>query len=922
MLLKVHNGKTDKFLDFIAHNCYNKHIVDIYVYMLQWATYIHFLFYTKGEIFMKPLNKILLSMVLTLTGIAAFSLKVKAEEIFTIPETMTITLGTDSSISVDTAAVQQAIDNFDFSKYTYTNYTLYYGWQQKLDLAKLKEMQSLTAEEYIDVVIDLEDNSSFVSSEWINPWEGYLLHSTTTLDNDAVTLSLGKNLVDGCKANAPVRFVLFVNLYNNSSDPTNSILIGTSNECLIRKDDSWPSVTRGTFLTQPKSDLEACTVTNETDPGVCENTFKIDTYINPYVDTNLELADFYLTTGNYYGESGTVLIDSDHWEWNWKDNTKKDEVEFKIYETIAGKQTYYLTAHFRETIDTTLYERFTKSNPFNVIWKAKLESIEEPTALTGVKNGAEKTVDALGLPATVVLNLNDSTTRNASVMWDVDSCSYNPAKKTEQTFLVDGIVTLPEDVDADGKDLKVKIEVTVKGAQVSTPIANYETGEYTKDLSVSLSCATEDVEIYYTLDGTTPTKSSTKYDTTIKVCGTHGVSIPYTLKAIALKTDWENSSIATYTYTISLPTQYSITVNSDSNGTASANVSKAAAGDTVTLTVSGNSGYIFSSWTSSGTSVTIKNNKFTMPAGNVVLKANFKKASTYTVRFVMNGHGSSIDPKYVQEGSTVSKPSDPSASGYTFGGWYTDSSLSSKYDFDNKVTSNLTLYAKWTSASSSTSTSTTTYYGKTSSTSNTTANFVYQQSLAERTVMCSIDGSNGATLDLKGYGTDPKNITNQYALANAYMAQLFDMDAACFDTADLYPTRCPLGNSDGTNQMLIWKGTKCPAGTVYGVVYNLTDKAYIIPGVCDSKGTVTFPNFKLRSQSTMTLCIPITRAATAVTEQPIKKNGETKTETTTETVETTTTSAGTTTPTASSKTVTKTIETTPSNKSKSFSTTL
>ena len=68
------------------------------------------------------------------------------------------------------------------------------------------------------------------------------------------------------------------------------------------------------------------------------------------------------------------------------------------------------------------------------------------------------------------------------------------------------------------------------------------------------------------------------------------------------------------------------------------------------------------------------------------------EAKKYTVTFDSNG-GSKVSSKEVTSGSKVSKPSDPTRTGYKFGGW----TLNSKtYDFNSKVTSNITLVAKWT----------------------------------------------------------------------------------------------------------------------------------------------------------------------------------------------------------------------------------
>lgn len=67
------------------------------------------------------------------------------------------------------------------------------------------------------------------------------------------------------------------------------------------------------------------------------------------------------------------------------------------------------------------------------------------------------------------------------------------------------------------------------------------------------------------------------------------------------------------------------------------------------------------------------------------------EAKKYTVKFDSNG-GSKVSSKEVTSGSKVSKPSNPTRTGYKFSGW----TLNNKaYDFNSKVTSNITLVAKW-----------------------------------------------------------------------------------------------------------------------------------------------------------------------------------------------------------------------------------
>ena len=74
--------------------------------------------------------------------------------------------------------------------------------------------------------------------------------------------------------------------------------------------------------------------------------------------------------------------------------------------------------------------------------------------------------------------------------------------------------------------------------------------------------------------------------------------------------------------------KYTVTVSTDGNGTAKADKTSAAAGTVVTLTATPKSGYHFKQWQVVTGGVTIKDNKFTMPAGNVEVKAIFEKNAT------------------------------------------------------------------------------------------------------------------------------------------------------------------------------------------------------------------------------------------------------------------------------------------------------
>ena len=79
---------------------------------------------------------------------------------------------------------------------------------------------------------------------------------------------------------------------------------------------------------------------------------------------------------------------------------------------------------------------------------------------------------------------------------------------------------------------------------------------------------------------------------------------------------------------------------------------------------------------------------------------NFKNPTVLkylcTVTFEMNGHGTAPVAQTIYTGDKLAKVAEPTAAGYTFGGWYTDKELTKAFDVENDtVSGDTTLYAKW-----------------------------------------------------------------------------------------------------------------------------------------------------------------------------------------------------------------------------------
>lgn len=86
----------------------------------------------------------------------------------------------------------------------------------------------------------------------------------------------------------------------------------------------------------------------------------------------------------------------------------------------------------------------------------------------------------------------------------------------------------------------------------------------------------------------------------------------------------------------------------------------------------------------------------TNPDGSVVYTTGAVATDTYTVTFDAQG-GSTVASQDVAKNGKVTKPTDPTRTGYTFGGWYKEAACTTAWNFDtDTVTGNITLYAKWT----------------------------------------------------------------------------------------------------------------------------------------------------------------------------------------------------------------------------------
>jgi len=107
-------------------------------------------------------------------------------------------------------------------------------------------------------------------------------------------------------------------------------------------------------------------------------------------------------------------------------------------------------------------------------------------------------------------------------------------------------------------------------------------------------------------------------------------------------------------------------------------------------------GYTFGGWFRESSCTTAWNFGEDTVSEDIILNAKWT-INSYTVTFDMQEHGIAPAEQTVQYGGKVIQPEDPTATGYTFGGWFKEPSCATAWNFDeDTIASDITIYAKWT----------------------------------------------------------------------------------------------------------------------------------------------------------------------------------------------------------------------------------
>lgn len=311
---------------------------------------------------------------------------------------------------------------------------------------------------------------------------------------------------------------------------------------------------------------------------------------------------------------------------------------------------------------------------------------------------------------------------------------------------------------------------------VSMPTISYS--DYYGGKSISITSSTSGATIYYTTDGTTPSTSSTKYT------GAFNITSSKTIKAIATKSGYTNSSVASKTitiYTASAPT------SSVTSGTA------VTAGSTVYLNTSQSNAKIY--YTTNGTTPTTSSTLYTSSGITINSSTTIKaivvasgyaqssvatftysiKASTYTLTYSANGGSGAPSP---QDGTTLTISSTvPTYFPRTFLGWSKSGSATSPGYLPGgtiSLTGDTTLYAVWSDDTTLSTSLPTTSNGKISIggtyryfkfTPSTSGTYIFESTLSDGDTCGYLYNSAGSQLAYNDDGGSENGNTRNFKIS-------------------------------------------------------------------------------------------------------------------------------------------------------------
>ena len=264
------------------------------------------------------------------------------------------------------------------------------------------------------------------------------------------------------------------------------------------------------------------------------------------------------------------------------------------------------------------------------------EVLEIPEYVTGVsitlsKSFSHSQADLSGLPTGSAIDIDTqfTVTLPASSVYVFDGQQF-----PETTF--EAVEEEPEP------------EPEPEPVVVATPVINPNGGEVEAGSTVTLTCATENATIHYTLDGTEPTAQSAKYEAPV------AITKACTLKAVAVKEgNYTDSQVATAQFTVKAKEVVATPVISPNGGEFETSA-------TVTLTCGTDDAQIY--YTLDGTTPTTASAAYSQPftlTESATVKAVAVKSGYYTDSQVTSAVFTITQPEPEPDPEPEPEPEEP-----------------------------------------------------------------------------------------------------------------------------------------------------------------------------------------------------------------------------------------------------------------------
>ncbi|WP_312124592.1 InlB B-repeat-containing protein [Lysinibacillus boronitolerans] len=251
---------------------------------------------------------------------------------------------------------------------------------------------------------------------------------------------------------------------------------------------------------------------------------------------------------------------------------------------------------------------------------------------------------------------------------------------------------------ADGTGTSYLPNATFKIATENiTLFARWEINQYTVSFDVDGGSAVSNQTVAHGEKASQPTPAPTKAG--------HTFDGWYTSDAYTTLYDFDSAITANTTiYAKWEPVAVTHTVSFDVAGGSAVSNQTVAHGEKASqpTPVPTKAGHTFDGWYTSDAYTTPYDFESVITADTTIYAKWTPVTVTYTVSFNVDG-GSAVSNQTVAHGEKASQPTPvPTKAGHTFGGWYTSNAYTTPYNFDNAITANTMIYAKWISSNSNT----------------------------------------------------------------------------------------------------------------------------------------------------------------------------------------------------------------------------